>query len=73
MEHLAVLILVIDAELLFGFVHFSLTLNKLKQARLLEEKIVLKRALQLEKLQEKQTAEFVVSTKLYIELSLGET
>lgn len=42
-------------------VNFSLTLNKLKQKRLLEEKIAQRKAQQLEELQQKQNAELAVS------------
>ncbi|KAL5022621.1 hypothetical protein ScPMuIL_001776 [Solemya velum] len=43
----------------------SLTLNKLRQKRLLEEKIAMKRAIQMEKLQQKQTSEVTAQKRTY--------
>ncbi len=43
----------------------SLTLNKLQQKRMLEEKLAQKRRRQMEKLQKKQNAEAKVNTVQY--------
>ena len=46
---------------LISMVYNSLTLNKLRQKRMLEDRLAAKRALQMEKLEKKQSLEYQVS------------